>query len=527
MTGRARDPACWLLALLASALAACAGTRAPGNPSGRAVEPGSAPFESGSARFEPGPPGPGDAGDSTRRGAIGAESATAEGAESLPLGLELLMRLTDGAEALSAGRADEACERLQSAIDAGADDATAWFLLGVARLSAHDLPAARAALTTSLERDPDDGAVRCALARVAHLQGDLAGAIAELELATRRPDSDAREHALLGLLYLEGERIDEAYDTLQRAIGLDPDEKDAHRGLALLYMRVGDTERAELAWRGAVAIDPEDALLRSGLASTLREEGRLAEALPHYEALERLDPDNPLASANLAAVLADLGRPAPARDAYEHALERMDQAGEDRAWVLLGYGTTLETLGDHVGAVEAWEAALDDEPGLVEAHRALAQLAIDRDEPGVALRHLRALLEGDRVTAEQLLQLALLSEQEGDADTLQRCAQLLDSVPGDDPEILYRRAQLHLLARTPGIHDSALTLDIVHALMLGGQAGEPALWDLLGQALADQGSFERALEAVDRALAGVEPGGAAWQRYRDSREHYLSALVDR
>jgi len=441
--------------------------------------------------------------------------------------LAALRQLQLGAESLAAGRTAEACLRLQQAVDGGARDATALFLLGVARLSAGELSAARAALGSAFELDPGDLAVATALARTAHLQGELHFAIATLQRVADHPRIEARTLALLGLLCLEVDRLDEAHSALLAAVSRDSDQVDGHRGLALLAERTGDFERAELAWRSALALRPDDVLLLAGLAAALHGQDRPAEALPCHETLVRLAPEDPRQHAHLAATLAELGRGAEARPVWERALALMPQAGEERAWVFFAYGVTLESRGDHLGAADAWQAALRDEPGLLVAHAALAELALDREEEDEARASLLVLFEAEFISAGHLLQLALLAERRGETELLERCAARLLDAPDDDPEVRFRRAQLHLLARDPELHDAPAALHLLQDLLTEGHGDRPALWDLLARALAEEGRHESVLAAVDRLLAESAPGSPAWQRYRDSRSRYLSALTER
>jgi len=82
--------------------------------------------------------------------------------------------------------------------------------------------------------------------------------------AALRPTSKVFE--LIGLLYGEMNRLDDARGALRQAVELDPNAASAHRSLALCHEGLGDLPAAAREYRSALSIDASDGIARTGLA---------------------------------------------------------------------------------------------------------------------------------------------------------------------------------------------------------------------------------------------------------------------
>ena len=82
--------------------------------------------------------------------------------------------------------------------------------------------------------------------------------------AALRPVSKTFE--LIGLLYGEMNRLDDARSALRRAVELDPSAASAHRALALCHEALGDLPAAEREYRVALSMEPYDGAARAGFA---------------------------------------------------------------------------------------------------------------------------------------------------------------------------------------------------------------------------------------------------------------------
>ncbi len=441
--------------------------------------------------------------------------------------MDLLTLTSSAAEALTSGDPRTALGLLERAAARAQPDATARFLAGVAHLQLGDLDASRAELEASLALDPADNATRCVLARVCEEQGDLDAAVAQMQQAIALDAGQARLHTLLGHLYLEQQDLPAALKTLLRAIDLDPEDVDAHRGLAVLFLRADEPASAEQAFRRALRLDPADALLQAGRGNALRDLGRLDEALACYREASRLEPDDPVHHANEASALVSLGRPGEARDAFERALALPLPPGTRAAIIHYDYATLLQRLGDVNSACDELLFALEADPAFWAAHERLGLLYLDRGRQALAVQHLEEALDLQGLGPEAMLRLTLAHEARGEADAARECARLLAGADQGDPEIAFRHAQLLVQSSDAEIRDPAQAVAIVRKLLDDGAGDDGALWNLMGQALARQGSYEEAVAAADRALQAAEPGDPVRKVYSDRRDQYLARLANR
>jgi tetratricopeptide (TPR) repeat protein len=74
---------------------------------------------------------------------------------------------------------------------------------------------------------------------------------------------------LIGLLYGEMNRLDDAREALRRAVELEPHAGSPHRSLALCHEASGDPLAAQSEYRVALNIDPHDTIARRGLARVI------------------------------------------------------------------------------------------------------------------------------------------------------------------------------------------------------------------------------------------------------------------
>jgi tetratricopeptide (TPR) repeat protein len=318
----------------------------------------------------------------------------------------------------------------------------------------------------------------------------------------------------------------EAFDTLQAVAERDPESVEAHRALGVLFSEVGDAERAALSWRSALRMRPEDPLLLAGLGNALRDLGREEESLASYRAASDAEPDNAVHLANVGSALVRLGQLPAARTAYERALRIDLLPPGPRSFVEMNLAYVLERMGEEEGAVVAYESAVSGDPQLATAHEALGLLLLDRGDEPHALEHLCSALETGRLSAEASLHLGLLAERLDRPEVTRQCGRLLALVGETDPVAAFRWAQLMVRASDPEVHDPAAAIAILRSLLEGDYSGSGAVWNVLGEALASQGSFEEAARAAQHALDSVDPEHPVARRYRRQQMAYLTHLAD-
>ena len=154
---------------------------------------------------------------------------------------------------------------------------------------------------------------------------------------TADPLVASHQHAMIGNIYREQQRFDDALREFQIAVALDPTNVSAYNNLALTLGATGHTDEAQHAFEAALRLDPEFAAAHSNLGNLYFHRNDFDHALAEYRAAIRLNPDYAEAYNNLGSVYFRLGEPEPAEQAYRKALEinpRLDEVRRNLGVVL-------------------------------------------------------------------------------------------------------------------------------------------------------------------------------------------------
>ena len=131
---------------------------------------------------------------------------------------------------------------------------------------------------------PYDAPLQMRLARQAMEQGAPRDSVAAWEYAVKADPADpgARD---AWLKYLTQEkRLDEAYQLTGNWLKLAPRDAALLVNHGILAQQFGHTDEAEQSWQKALVIDPSQAEADLYLASALEKQGTLEAAISHYEA---------------------------------------------------------------------------------------------------------------------------------------------------------------------------------------------------------------------------------------------------
>ncbi len=152
------------------------------------------------------------------------------------------------------------------------------------------------------------------------------------------------------------------------SLARDPDNPRAAFHVAYdLHTRADDCAGAVPLYRRALEVEPRAA---TNLQACLLDLGELEEAAALGARLTGRDAANPNPAANTARALARLGRAAEAASYAEEATRR----APERADLFVLLGNTRGMAGDLAGAGEAFQAALELDPGSREAAEGLAKV---------------------------------------------------------------------------------------------------------------------------------------------------------
>lgn len=148
--------------------------------------------------------------------------------------------------------------------------------------------------------------------------------------------------------------VSRARDLYARAIERSPNNAELHNNVGLLYRSTGELERAEDAYQRAIAINPKFAAAWSNLGVLLEQRGKRKEATAALQQALSLDPSNTGSKVNLANQFYAIGVYAEARRLLEEVLRVRPSLAEAH----YALGRTLESLGEHAGAVQEYELFL-------------------------------------------------------------------------------------------------------------------------------------------------------------------------
>jgi protein O-mannosyl-transferase len=178
-------------------------------------------------------------------------------------------------------------------------------------------------------------------------------------LAGELPGDDRRAvYYHLGNALASQKRNDEAIESFQHAIKLDPQAAGAMYSCAVVMDWQGDTQSALEMMRRSVKIQPGFAPAQHALATMLLESGQPAEALEPLTAAARLAPNNPLYHLDLAGALLRSGKMAAAESHLRRVIELDPRAAA--AHNLLGI--VLAERGDFDAGIAEFRAALAIDP---------------------------------------------------------------------------------------------------------------------------------------------------------------------
>jgi tetratricopeptide (TPR) repeat protein len=372
--------------------------------------------------------------------------------------------------------------------------------------------------------------------------------------AARLASGDVTWVHLLGYLYQQTGRLEDAAGQFERAIRLQPEDRAATVRLAQVYLGLNRLREARELFDSVVMVYPT--LARNGLGEIALRERRYEEAVGHFRAvldrspqassihyslamayrgLGRMDEarlhltqrgsggisvGDPIVDSLQALVRGERGLVAQGRRAYEAgqykeaaaAFTKAIESAPGSVTARVNLGLTQMQLGNTVEAVallsKAFELAPDDPDAARELLRALLRLRRVDDAIGVLTRS-RSLNRDDEETVVSLA--ILLAEQNRFADALA----LLDEDNRRFPGRTTTATTLaRLLASSPdrSIRNGARAL----ALAEGVYAAEPTPvhGETVALALAELSRCEEALGWMKRAIAEAEKANDAVEAAR-------------
>ena len=277
----------------------------------------------------------------------------------------------------------------------------------------HDQLFARRALEAGLQAlhlDADQPAVRVAVATIYEGMGQLDEAIESLNTTLALQPNNADAHRILGRVYASRAHWDDAIREMQASVAARPSWEN-YRDLGNLYFRLQRVPDAEDMFKRALDVDPNDSRSYVNLGALYASIPDNERALEYFKRANQIQPQR-RGYANIATISYRLGRFSEAVAAYKDALKldpksdithgnlgdayvRLGQRADAEREYRVARELSLDALGVNKRDAEilARVAAFEAKLGLAEAasgHIAQAQ-AIARDD--VQIQYKRAVVE--------------------------------------------------------------------------------------------------------------------------------------
>ena len=215
------------------------------------------------------------------------------------------------------------------------------------------------------------------------------------QLAAPAPGSALAKHLELGVKLRNAGRMDEARESLERAVAIDPTGARALCELAHLQRLTDQQSKAVMTLRKAARAAPKSSEVLANLAVTLRDSGEMEEALRALRRAVELRPGFYQAQSEIGATLQMMGRAAEAVAGYRASLA-MDSR---QPVVLANLGFACLEIGDAAGALEACDGcfALDPHCASAVVVKAYALEALGRSEEASKLMGVDRLVSSVQV----------------------------------------------------------------------------------------------------------------------------------
>jgi tetratricopeptide (TPR) repeat protein len=407
----------------------------------------------------------------------------------------------------------------------------------------------------AIEADPQRAAAHEAAARLREASNDASRAADHYAAAAERSDSSkAIEHLLSATRLIAEPEPERAAELLRRALDHDASCAEAHARLAILCERIDahheghDAAGRALDLCGAPDSLPEGLLLQAASAGA-----RAALALEEREsatrlfcAVRELDPENIEALSNLGELFYASHDLESAREVLEarHAVSDGAEDQEDGAQgaakprQLAIIGEAHEAIDECARALEAFEAALDTDPALDQAHAGIVRIREGNDDKSHTLRALDRWIEvqeDDRERSRALFRAACIDQAE---DRTERATDRLRTACEADPANAGAWTLLADLLLGSDEHDAALEATTSGLAVIDADDHEnvATLAFVRATALERAGEFADAITAYAQAVendpcqADAVLGQARllrnrgdWQQASDALEAFLAA----
>jgi len=189
------------------------------------------------------------------------------------------------------GRADEALEQFQKALEINPNDMDAHNDLGIALDQIGRLDEAIAQYQKALEINPNYAEAHNNLGDSLVQKGQLGEAVEQYQMAVKINPKYAQAHGNLGVAFFQEGQLDEAIAQYHKALEINPNYAEAHNNLGDALLQNGQLGEAIEECQRAVKINPKFAQAHGNLGLVFFQKGQLDEAITEFQKALRLNPN--------------------------------------------------------------------------------------------------------------------------------------------------------------------------------------------------------------------------------------------
>ena len=148
-------------------------------------------------------------------------------------------------------------------------------------------------LARTVELQPDNYQARIELANLLILGHDFAQAQEQTDLLLQKRPNDPVVHSLVSSLLAGQGNLSGAIEELQKAIALDPGRWALHLELAMLQIRTNQPDAAEASLKKVIELNPAATQAHLLLGTFYQSRSRFAEAEQQFRSAMNMDPKEP------------------------------------------------------------------------------------------------------------------------------------------------------------------------------------------------------------------------------------------
>jgi superkiller protein 3 len=217
-----------------------------------------------------------------------------------------------GEALMKSGDLSSAADQLGTAVNQSPNVVEFRIELGLALLQLSKLDESIAMLRGAAEQAPDSASAHYSLARALQRAGLRKEAAKEFTEAdglqqAERDREEAGLHTINGIQSLRTGNINDAVESLRRAVTRKPDYPEANYYLGIALAQSGDEAGSIRAFRTALEKRPRSAEIHYNFGIALRQMGKSSEAIQEFRQATQLKPEDGLAHCALGMALLQAG----------------------------------------------------------------------------------------------------------------------------------------------------------------------------------------------------------------------------